>query len=1006
MTDLVFDVIALDKAAQTFIALAEHVDKFSEKLDRLDGKDADVGIQVHDEEANRKLDELDAKTKTIADGTMSRWQMIASAVAAGLVAFGPAAAGLIVAGLGAAFIGVAAIAEHSNEDIQSSFTQMKDELSSGFEEWASSTVPHMTQAMDEFRNNIDLLGPSWTQVFDNVGPSIEILGHGLTELVSNLMPGLVASTSNLNPVMEGFASLLGKAGTGLSDLLTAWSTYGSEFGLGLQTFGTTVEDVFGLLSNLVVDLTQAWGQYSGQIVTFFQELSNVISGLSNGALAVFGQSLSAVFDVVNGLLIAIGPLASTLGGLAVVATDGFLAFKAYQAVSGWFDDAATKLGKFNSGLGNFASAAAGPVGIAIGALILALGLLGSAHADAAQKAQQQEQRENDLADALRKSGGVIDDNVRQLEAKQLAEFKAGDETVNLLEQTRKLLGPDALPSLTLAYEGNSDAGKTLTTSLDALVKQHTQFVTNGRTSIPVLDDTGKAAKSLSDIISGNVSPAFGDAAQKNRDFASATSAAHTTLSPLDQALKTLATTESTTKEKTTALTNALEILIGDNISAAQAGDSFQKAVLNLSKELDKGKATLVGNSLAAVTNRLSVEAAGNAAIQHAEAVFKQTGNLGAAKEALKQDEQALFDNMNKTYGNRDSVNHLLDSLGLLPGQADQALGGMQRFANDTTNSLNSIPNRSISVTAYGKWSESYSSFLGADNGQAPGGVLPLGANPHATGGPIYGFGGETDDMIPAWLSNNEYVVRASAHRKYGTDFLDSVNNGSFPGFANGGSVGMTSATGIGDLITGLNHWLDQHVSSFGNQIAGDFQRLVSSAGGGNAGQWAPLVLSALSMLGQSASLLPNVLRRMNQESGGNPYSVNTWDANALAGHPSMGLMQTIPSTFAAYAGPFGGRGIFDPMANIYAGLNYAIHNYPSLRYAMDKPGGYKNGGWLYPGQLGYNETSEPEAILNKDQLGALMQTRSTKHVTVNVYARTVDADDIVNAVQRVEGLYF
>jgi SLT domain-containing protein len=56
----------------------------------------------------------------------------------------------------------------------------------------------------------------------------------------------------------------------------------------------------------------------------------------------------------------------------------------------------------------------------------------------------------------------------------------------------------------------------------------------------------------------------------------------------------------------------------------------------------------------------------------------------------------------------------------------------------------------------------------------------------------------------------------------------------------------------------------------------------------------------------------------------------------------MGLMQTIAGTFAAYAGSFASRGIWDPFANIFAGLNYAIHRYGSL-VAMMKPGGYANG---------------------------------------------------------------
>ena len=55
----------------------------------------------------------------------------------------------------------------------------------------------------------------------------------------------------------------------------------------------------------------------------------------------------------------------------------------------------------------------------------------------------------------------------------------------------------------------------------------------------------------------------------------------------------------------------------------------------------------------------------------------------------------------------------------------------------------------------------------------------------ATGGSIFGPGGPKSDMIPAMLSNGEYVINAEAVNKYGTGFMDMVNAKKF---ANGGPV--------------------------------------------------------------------------------------------------------------------------------------------------------------------------------------------------------------------------
>jgi TP901 family phage tail tape measure protein len=56
----------------------------------------------------------------------------------------------------------------------------------------------------------------------------------------------------------------------------------------------------------------------------------------------------------------------------------------------------------------------------------------------------------------------------------------------------------------------------------------------------------------------------------------------------------------------------------------------------------------------------------------------------------------------------------------------------------------------------------------------------------ASGGYISGPGGPKDDLIPAYLSNGEYVIRASSVERYGPEFFDAVNAGRF---ANGGRVG-------------------------------------------------------------------------------------------------------------------------------------------------------------------------------------------------------------------------
>ncbi|MEU1152642.1 phage tail tape measure protein [Streptomyces sp. NPDC005918] len=165
-----------------------------------------------------------------------------------------------------------------------------------------------------------------------------------------------------------------------------------------------------------------------------------------------------------------------------------------------------------------------------------------------------------------------------------------------------------------------------------------------------------------------------------------------------------------------------------------------------------------------------------------------------------------------------------------------------------------------------------------------------------------------------------------------------------------GKVPLKMATGLKDKVVSAA----KSMFSFGGG-GGDI-------GGSGVKRWSKIVLMALKMVGQPASLLPVVLRRMNQESGGNPRAINNWDINAKNGDPSRGLMQTIGSTFNAYAGKLRSRGIYDPLANIYASMRYALSRYGSLAKAYNRPGGYAGGGRPHAGEVAWVGERGPELV--------------------------------------------
>jgi soluble lytic murein transglycosylase-like protein len=97
------------------------------------------------------------------------------------------------------------------------------------------------------------------------------------------------------------------------------------------------------------------------------------------------------------------------------------------------------------------------------------------------------------------------------------------------------------------------------------------------------------------------------------------------------------------------------------------------------------------------------------------------------------------------------------------------------------------------------------------------------------------------------------------------------------------------------------------------------------AGGGDLDDWISVALNKLNL---DQSVAHGLKRIIMAESHGNPRAINRTDSNALAGRPSQGLMQVIPSTFRHYVLPeLASRGITDPVANITAGVRYMLANY-------------------------------------------------------------------------------
>lgn len=275
---------------------------------------------------------------------------------------------------------------------------------------------------------------------------------------------------------------------------------------------------------------------------------------------------------------------------------------------------------------------------------------------------------------------------------------------------------------------------------------------------------------------------------------------------------------------------------------------------------------------------------------------------------------------------------------------------------------------------------------------------------YAGGGHVAGNLGENDtsDSTVAALTPGEYVLRKRAAAKLGPHALDWLNHadtngasvlpytqenaksyGKMSRFAGGGFVGSLIEDGIsfvqgslrsafddlynataapllkniGDtsLPGAIGTMIGQGIKKYGDSLLGaDDMKELSELGTIPTGARLTVLEGALSAAGVAKSQWPTWEAGLNtlitRESDWNPKAVNRTDANAKAGHPSEGLAQTIPSTFAAYHVNGTSSDIFDPVANVAAAIKYIEANYGSITKvqqanASEPPKGYAAGGF-------------------------------------------------------------
>lgn len=275
----------------------------------------------------------------------------------------------------------------------------------------------------------------------------------------------------------------------------------------------------------------------------------------------------------------------------------------------------------------------------------------------------------------------------------------------------------------------------------------------------IVDRAGLSAKETAEYFD-----AYGLALQ---NAASETDGSTSSTLGLTASQRDLAAATGRSEEEIQGLIEAMREQRSEAIRAENAELNYKASLLDAQDALKENGATLDENTRAGQANHralLDMAAAWNdqdATIKNGRGARKAAidefvriaGQMGMNKKAAREYADTLFEIPEKRVTKVDAET----------GEAKSKLAGVSSLLDSLVRTPWNI-NVKVNVPK----------SIAAPSVTYPGGSKPKIPLTKATGGLVTGPGGPTDDAIPAWLSNREYVMPAAAVAKYGVPFFDAL----------------------------------------------------------------------------------------------------------------------------------------------------------------------------------------------------------------------------------------
>lgn len=698
-------------------------------------------------------------------------------------------------------------------ELASELGELKDE----FREWQEglqvATLPVVTRSVGLLKDNLGqltpivqgasrgfdnlldsaeagLAGPHWASFISFASRQAEPTITSLGRTIGNLALGATGLMVSFEPLWESMSSGMERS----SASFVTWANDSSNF---TDFIAWTIENgpmlmgVLGDIGSAIIDVGVAisplglvYAQGIGLLAQSIGWLAEHAPGLLQlGVAALTARMALQLFTRINQGLIT--PLREGVGRVREFA--GSL-----RTVDGAASTAAAGTGRFRGALGGVVGALGGGWGIAIAAGVTLLGSFIASKQEAKEKVEG-------YTEALRADTGAIGENTRAHAAQALEQ-----EGVLALADELGI----SMQLVTDAALGQGDAQASLNAELEKQNDRLRERFHNGELTQGMYEQEREKLDNLR-IMVGEEATAVDGSAESYRLQAEAVGGATATQDGLNLSLQTGAAAARDLK-------TALDELRDGTIDVTAAESTFREAVDAANLSVTTNGATL----------DLTTEA-GRRNEQSLRSLSDQTLSFVEAQRENDESAQTMIDTHRE--GRAEFI------------KVARQMGLTEEAAEDLADEYLGIPAKvesAILVQASGEW-KAIVSNKGGDAG-----VLPGPAGFYASGGHVQGPGTGTSDSIRAWLSDGEFVQKASAVSKYGVGFMSALNEGqipqeALPGFAKGGFVshgkGSTPWGKIrshkGNVRRDYNRMVSELVGALGDHMGEQFKNSVKGPSG-------------------------------------------------------------------------------------------------------------------------------------------------------------------------------